>query len=122
MAREVTMTVKQDDTPPAAIAVREGLSWSWSLDLDALVAALSEPAPWNHLPPPAARPATPAAGTDADPAPVGPAEPDASDTAPANTEPANTEPANTAPSPDPVEADFADYLEAVDAGRTSVVP
>ena len=52
---EPTMTEAPDDAPLAGIAVREGLSWSWHLDLDALVTALSEPAPWNHLPPPAAR-------------------------------------------------------------------
>ena len=38
---EPTMTEAPDDAPLAGIAVREGLSWSWHLDLDALVTALN---------------------------------------------------------------------------------
>src|SRR5258708_26379128 len=38
------------------IGAGDGLSWSWHLDLETLLAALSEPAPWNSSRPSAARP------------------------------------------------------------------
>ena len=37
-------TAPQDGTAP------QGLSWSWELDFETLVAALNEPAPWNRPP------------------------------------------------------------------------
>lgn len=67
---------------------KQGLSWSWELDFDALLAALSEPAPWNRPAPrasvpaqaPAAASADPAVGSAVDPA-VDPAADDAVDLA-----------------------------------------
>src|SRR5215472_15664115 len=50
---------------------KQGLSWSWELDFDALLAALSEPAPWNRQDPRASVPAqaqAPEAASAADPA------------------------------------------------------
>jgi hypothetical protein len=99
------MTPEQHDGPLGGLAVGAGLSWSWHLDVETLLTALSEPAPWNRLPPPAPGPAAPAASPDPEPSAAEPAE------------------AGTATGPvDPVEADFADYLDAVDAGRSSVFP
>src|SRR5215472_16946595 len=43
----------------------QGLSWSWGLDFDALMAALNEPAPWNR-PAPAAPATATASAPDAD--------------------------------------------------------
>ncbi|HUC55820.1 MAG TPA: DUF222 domain-containing protein [Streptosporangiaceae bacterium] len=78
----------------------EGLSWSWTLDVEKLVAALSEPAPW-HRPAPAGASPEVVAGVTEFP----------------GAEFAGAEFAGA----DPVEAEFADYLDAMDAGRTSVV-
>src|ERR1700683_3655556 len=70
------MTKVQPDAPRAGFPVREGLSWSWSLDLETLLTALSEPAPWNRPPLGAAYPPAPtdSPGTDrpADAEPCGP--------------------------------------------------
>jgi len=89
----------------------EGLSWSWELDFDALLAALNEPAPWNR---PAPRSPAPAPSTapvpPSTPAPVPPSAP----AAPAE----NTPPAHA----DPVEAELAELLEAVEQGRSREVP
>jgi hypothetical protein len=133
---DVTMTEGQDDAALGGIAVREGLSWSWHLDLDALATALSEPAPWNRLPPRAARPTAsaaspsasavaPAASAVAPAAPAGLASVGPGHAEPSDAEPSDAEPSDVGlpdASADPVEADFADYLESVDAGRSSVVP
>ncbi len=115
------MTAAQHDVPLTGLAVREGLSWSWSLDFETLLTTLSEPAPWNHLPSHAAHPASPATESP-DPAP--------SDPEPLDPEPLDPEPLDPGPAAaeaaarlaDPVEADFADYLDALDAGRSSVFP
>ncbi len=178
---------RQTSLPGSGEYAGGGLSWTWHLDLEALTAALSEPAPWNRTRSSAFRPATqpanprtnprrngPAAGQPADPPP---------DTRPSSTQPADTAPGGVTPdasatrgstadgttpdarttrgstgsgvassgsttlpagipptgempgagpsdlplpdadpSLDPVEADFAEYLDAVDAGRTLVVP
>ena len=91
------MTQEQDNAPLAGTAVREGLSWSWNLDVEALLTALSEPAPWNRLPPPAARPAPPAATPGADPAsPIRPSPIRPTDPAdqPAEASPAEIDPAD----------------------------
>src|ERR1700683_4672618 len=97
---------------PAVAEVEEGLSWSWNLDFESLIAALSEPAPWNRPPPTAV--------------PAAPPEADASlpDADSADTEPTKADSAKTVDGSelDPVEAEFADYLDAVDEGRTSVFP
>ena len=100
------MTQKRHGAPPAGLAVHEGLSWSWNLDVETLLTALSEPAPWNRLPS-VVRPAGAAAATEA-----------------AATEPTETDLAETSDPAevDLVEAEFADYLDALDAGRTSVFP
>ena len=42
------MTQGQSEAVIPEIGAGEGLSWSWHLDLDTLLAALSEPAPWNR--------------------------------------------------------------------------
>src|SRR6266568_6067471 len=89
----------------------EGLSWSWELDFDALLAALNEPAPWNR---PAPRSPAPAPSTapvpPSTPAPVPPSAP--------ATPAENTPPAHA----DPVEAELAELLEAVEQGRSREVP
>jgi len=74
-----------------------GLSWSWGLDFDALLAALSEPAPWNR---PAPRASVPAQA----PAPARATAPSAD------------------PAVDPAGADFAELLEVIDQGRVREVP
>ena len=45
------MTQDQRETVFPEIGVSEGLSWSWHLDLETLLTALSEPAPWNSARP-----------------------------------------------------------------------
>jgi len=84
---------------------KQGLSWSWELDFDALLAALSEPAPWNRQAPRASAPAAassadPAVGSAVDPA-VDPAADDAVDLA---------------------GAEFAEMLEAMDQRGAREVP
>ena len=193
------MRQDQRDAVFPEIGAGEGLSWSWHLDLETLLVALSEPAPWNRRPrSPVPCPSGPApslssdligsnlktarpshdladSGPDlADPNPdlagpdpglAGPdpelAGPDRavaarpSETVPSDAglsdaelpstrtseagsdniaagdaelgsaESADLEPASTtstAASADPVEAEFAEYLDAVDSGRSSVVP
>jgi len=101
-------------------AMREGLSWSWDLDFEALMTALTEPAPWHRpirtTPAPSASPASgAAAGTGQQ------HEPSAS--SPASADPsAAADSAADSGSVDPVEAEFADLLEAMEAGRSRVVP
>src|ERR1700761_270806 len=84
MTEEVTMTAGEPGEPASGCAVSEGLSWSWALDIETLLAALSEPAPWNRPIPGPARPTPPAQG-DETTEPV----------------PANTEPTPTPPPPRP---------------------
>src|SRR5580658_2012876 len=169
MTREVIMTDEQNDEPIAGNAVREGLSWSWHLDLETVLAALSEPAPWNRLPASAARPAAPVASTVLPdtvlpdtvlPDTVLPGTGPSGAVLPGAVLPGavlpgaglpgtglpGTGPSDAVPPSDaeltgaeltgaeltgaeltglpvdPVEADFADYLDAVDAGRSSVLP
>jgi hypothetical protein len=62
-----------DDAGPAEDAIPaeempQGLRWSWDLDFDALMAALSEPAPWNRPVRPAPPQQASSPGTDAGPA------------------------------------------------------
>ena len=136
------MTQDQREILFPEIGAGEGLSWSWHLDLETLLAALSEPAPWNRCPPsPVPHPSGPAvrpgsdligpnlkmAGPSLDLAGRGPgrdlAGPGPDLAGPAES--ADREPVGTTPttaSVDPAEADFAEYLDAVDAGRSSVVP
>jgi len=110
---------------------RQGLSWSWELDFDALLAALNEPAPWNR---PATRDPAPAPPAPAPPAPAPPAP---APPAPAPPAPAPPAPAPPAPPPAPVadpadpadpagldqaEAEFAELVEAMEQGRTREIP
>jgi hypothetical protein len=44
----------------------QGLSWSWELDFETLVAVLNEPAPWNRPPDGALSPTAPAGDEDSD--------------------------------------------------------
>ncbi len=112
----------------------EGLSWSWGLDFDAMLAALTGPAPWNR---PARRDPAPAASLidDAVPSPVqaGPAQADPLVADPAVADPAVADPAVADPAvadpamadpamADPVEAEFAELLEAIEQGHSQVVP
>ena len=164
---------RQTSLPGSGDHVGEGLSWTWHLDLEALTAALSEPAPWNRTRLSAFRPAAPPANPGTNPrrnSPTTgqPAGPPPSQTRPPSTQPDDTAPGGTTPgasstgdttasrvassgsttlpataapagemagagpprvpppdadsSLDPVEADFAEYLDAIDAGRSSVVP
>ena len=122
------MTQGQSEAVIREIGAGEGLSWSWHLDLDTLLAALSEPAPWNRSRLSAFRPVRPADGPAADQAgdrlverssgelSAGGSLPGAPSCAQSSCPAPRVDPA------DPVEADFAEYLDAVDAGRSSVVP
>ena len=117
------------ETPLQGIGAADGLSWTWHLDLETVLTALSEPAPWSRPSSPASHPAESGAGCPAEARRVaGPAEPAGRLAGPVDplAEPDADRPeagvAAAEPSMDPVEADFADYLDAVDAGRTSVVP
>ena len=115
--------------PPAAGALTTeppsgpGLSWSWDLDFETLLTALAEPAPWNRpaspTPKPMPRPSTPNSATPPSPAP-GPATPPSPAPGPA-TPPLPSELADAA-ALDPVEADLAEYLAAVEAGRAQTIP
>ena len=90
---------------PAGAGPRDGLSWSWELDVEALLDAVSDPAPWNRAPAkPRTQPVTDAhqAGSDSAEIPVPPSAPE--------------------PEVDPADADLAEYLDAVEAGRSQVVP
>src|SRR6185437_14175627 len=102
------MTQDQHDAVGPEIAASQGLSWSWHLDLDALLTALSEPAPWNSSRPSAVHPLSPVNRPNADQAEDRPA--------------ADRLATDRAGKVDPAEAEFAAYLDAVNAGRTSVVP
>jgi Domain of unknown function (DUF222) len=116
-----------DDTfTPAAT---QGLSWSWGLDFEKLLAVLNEPAPWNlpTHPAPVPAPARATLGetdTDRDRAPeASPATETSTNPAPEASPAAEADtPEADAPEVDPVEADLAEYLEAVDAGRSRVLP
>ncbi len=104
-----------DDPEVAALPAGGGLSWSWDLDLDALLAAVcdrtvSDPGTSAGA---ACADRIASVSPESDPAEPDPAEPD-----PAEPDPAEPDPAE----PDPVEADFAEYLEAVDGGRSEVLP
>src|SRR5215472_4604163 len=70
-----------------------GLSWSWKLDFQTLLTALTTPAVWD-------RPS--------------PAQADLAQTDPTCAAPIQDDPADI----DPAEADFADYLDAVESGRS----
>src|SRR5262249_29071488 len=126
-------------TPPPADGGDEGLSWSWHLDIETLLAALAEPAPWNRAPRTVACPAAPAPSADAEPAGASSAAAKPSESQPPGSQPPGSQPPASQPPDegsagarpvdaslpagviDPVEADFADYLDAVDCGRSSVV-
>lgn len=69
-----------------------GMSWTWELDLESLLAALQEPPPWSS--PSAAK----------------------SSSAPSEVDPVPADPT------DPVEAEFAEILSAMEEGRSRVVP
>jgi len=125
---------------------RQGLSWSWELDTEALMTALTEPAPWKRplrpfvSPDPATQAAqtSPASPDDQD----SPASPDdqnsPADATPPSGADSDSPSASTASAPadaagatpetaeetdvDPVEAEFAEILEAIDEGRSRIVP
>ncbi len=78
-----------EENPEVAVPPGGGLSWSWDLDLDAVLASLSGRAPGCAASPAAAGADLAASGLSED---------------------------------DQAEAEFAEYLEAVDAGRCTVVP
>ena len=145
-----------DDDASLTEVLRGGLRWSWELDFDALLAALSEPAPWNRpvrLPPaksaqdPGADPgAASAPDRSAGPSPIADRD-SAGEPAPATSGPV---PATVAPgsvpapgsptaldadsgsppvpdsdSPgavDPMDAEFAEMLEAIEVGGWQPVP
>jgi hypothetical protein len=110
----------------AQAEVPQGLRWSWELDFGELLAALSEPAPWNRsgglAPVPPATPSDPARvlgaahvsapdPAETDPAPV----PDAAPGAPG-------EAGAGARGVDPVEVEFAEMIEAIEASGSQPVP
>jgi hypothetical protein len=116
---------------------RQGLSWSWELDTEALMTALTEPAPWKRplrpvvLPAPATQAAqtSPASPDDQDsPADATPPSDADSDSPSASTASAPADAASAAPETteesdvDPVEAEFAEILAAIDEGRSRIVP
>ena len=100
---------------PAAAGPRDGLSWSWELDVEALLDAVTGPAPWDCGP---VKPSGHAAAAEA---PKAVPDPAASPVPPV----ADADPAGSA-APDPgldaADADLAEYLDAVGAGRSQVVP
>jgi hypothetical protein len=61
------------ENPLSKTGTADGLSWSWHLDLDTLLAALSGPAPWRRPSPLAPHPPGPAVGRDSDLAAPNPA-------------------------------------------------
>src|SRR4029077_8110933 len=89
-------------TDLAGAGHRDGLSWTWDLDIEALLTAVTGPAPWSSSP--LKTPARPTA--------------DAPQTIPAD----QAIPADADPVLDPADADLAEYLDAVEAGRSQVVP
>ncbi len=96
---------------------REGLSWTWDLDVEALLAALNEPAPWSRPARSTARPPSPASANLAN----SPATTTGTD--PIEVDPAEGNPVEVAPDEaDPVEAEFAEILSAIEDGRSRVVP
>jgi Domain of unknown function (DUF222) len=122
-----------DDAGPAEDAIPaeempQGLRWSWDLDFDALMAALSEPAPWNRPVRPAPPQQASSPGTDAGPAsdctdPVADRDADSpAEPSPAASSP-DSGPADAPPSAvDPVEAEFAEMLEAIAASGSQPLP
>ncbi|HET7015158.1 MAG TPA: DUF222 domain-containing protein, partial [Streptosporangiaceae bacterium] len=96
---------------------REGLSWTWDLDVEALLAALQEPAPWSRPTRSTVKPPNPASADLANAA-AAPAGPDPVEVGPAGAEPAEVDPAEV----DPVEAEFAEILSAIEGGQSRVVP
>jgi Domain of unknown function (DUF222) len=111
------------DVAPAEVWP-QGLRWSWELDFGELLAALSEPAPWNRSGGPA--PVSPV--TPSDPArALGTAHVSGPDAAEADPVPAPDLAPGTpgeagAGGMDPVEAEFAEMVAAVEAGRSRRVP
>ena len=87
------------DDEQRARRAAEGLSWSWELDFDAMLAALTGPAPWSR---PAHRDPAPAASLLDDTAPSS-ADADATQADPANADLALADPVLA----DPVLADPA---------------
>ncbi len=125
--------------------LRGGLRWSWELDFETLLAALSEPASWNRLASPAASPdQAPASEPALAPGPAPASEPalasglDAAVERDLSCEPATAGSGSgsvpdvdpglpgdhdaSAAGVDPVEAEFAEILEAIEAGRSRVMP
>src|SRR5579859_1311495 len=92
-----------DEMPPMS---QQGVSWSWALDFDALLAALNEPAPWNR---PAPRAPAPAPGADVS---------EVADAQPADAQPADAQPADV----DPADAESAELLEATEQGLAQEIP
>jgi hypothetical protein len=107
------MPANGDDWPPAG----GGISWSWGFDLEALVDAVTGPAPWLRA---AGADAPEAASADAGgPAAAGAADSDAGDLVDADAEAAcSADPEATAGAglDARLEAEQAAYLEAVEAG------
>ncbi|HEX7993472.1 MAG TPA: DUF222 domain-containing protein, partial [Streptosporangiaceae bacterium] len=106
---------------------RQGLSWSWELNTEALMTALTEPAPWHRpfrpvvVPAPATSPTQDSpADEDSSAEQDSPADEDspADATPAAGAAPETTEETDV----DPVEAEFAEILEAIDEGRSRIVP
>ena len=125
--------------------LRYGLRWSWELDFETLLVALSEPAPWNRLASPAPAPdQAPALEPALAPGPAPASQPalasgpDAAVERDLSCEPAaagsgsgsvpDVDPGlpgdhdASAAGVDPVEAEFAEILEAIEAGRSRVMP
>ncbi len=142
-------------TDPVVAGSGDGLSWSWELDVETLLAAVIGPAPWSRDHAGAPRPAAaagppasefsdslmpdPAPGPDpgspgvtsepADHATVPAVAPDPAHdlvppAVPATTTDAAADAAAAAAEPglDPADADLAEYLDAVEAGRSQVMP
>ncbi len=95
-----------DDPEVLGLLAGGGLSWSWDLDVDALLAAVSQITPASPV-----RPGSPATGTSR----VASGQVEAGQVA------AGQAGAGQAGAGQ-VEAEFAEYLEAVDAGRSALVP
>jgi Domain of unknown function (DUF222) len=124
LAEDVTLPgdgAGAEDVAPAEVWP-QGLRWSWELDFGELLAALSEPAPWNRSGGPAPVPPV----TPSDPArALGTAHVSGPDAAEADPVPAPGTPSEAgagAGGVDRVEAEFAEMVAAVEAGRSRRVP
>ncbi|MGN6792861.1 MAG: hypothetical protein ACTHJW_10815, partial [Streptosporangiaceae bacterium] len=97
-------------------ATHGGLSWTWEFDLDAVLAAVTNAAPWQRTA------ADPAGAEDADAdATSGSAAAEEASAQAVTADEADGDDGDAEKEPDP-EADEAEYQEALAAGRVRTIP